>query len=119
MVAIGEPCYSSYGPTWLPFGVAYQPFTHFWGGCQNAQERPGPTLPGPGKCDHHCHHDPTQAGTADGLLATGERTITVMPAFADLAAPASFQRFIDHQIHAGSGWHKGGDNEKQEVATHR
>jgi hypothetical protein len=42
-----------------------------------------------------------------------------MPAEARLAAPASFQRFIDHQIPAFSGWHKGGDNEKQEVATQR
>jgi hypothetical protein len=41
-----------------------------------------------------------------------------MPAEARLAAEASFQRFIDDQIPAFSGWHKGRDNEKQEVATH-
>jgi hypothetical protein len=96
-----------------------QPFTHLWSGCQDTQERQGPTLLGPGKCDHHCHHDPAQAGTAHGLFAAGARTITVMASLADLAAPASFQRFIDHQIHAGSGWHKGRDNEKQELAAHR
>jgi len=41
-----------------------------------------------------------------------------MPAFADLAAEASFQRFIDDQIHAGSGWHKGLDDQQEQLATH-
>ena len=41
-----------------------------------------------------------------------------MASLANLAAPASFQRFIDDQIHAGFGWHKGLDNEQKELATH-
>ena len=96
-----------------------QLFTDLRAGCQHTEERQSPTLLGPGKCDHHCHHDPAQARTAHRLFATGERTIPVMAALADLAAEASFQRFIDHQIHAFPGRHKGRDNEKQEVAAHR
>src|SRR5437763_559735 len=96
-----------------------QLFTHFWAGCQHTEERQSPTLLGPGKWYDHCHHHPTQAGTAHRLFAAGEGTITGMASLADLAAEASFQRFIDHQIHAFSGWHKGRDNEKQELATHR
>jgi hypothetical protein len=42
-----------------------------------------------------------------------------MASLADLAAPAAFQRFIDHEIHAGSGWHKGFDDKQEQLATHR
>jgi hypothetical protein len=41
-----------------------------------------------------------------------------MASLADLAAPASFQRFIDHQIHTGSGFHKGLDDKQEQLATH-
>jgi hypothetical protein len=41
-----------------------------------------------------------------------------MASLADLAAPASFQRFIDHEIHASSFWHKGLDDEQEQLATH-
>jgi hypothetical protein len=37
----------------------------------------------------------------------------------DLAAPAPLQRFVNDQIHARTGWHKGLDNEEEELATHR
>jgi hypothetical protein len=42
-----------------------------------------------------------------------------MPSFADLAAPPPFQRFVNHQIHAGSGWHKRLDDEQEQLAAHR
>ena len=74
---------------------------------------------GPGKGYYHCHHDPAQAGTANVLFAAGEGTITVMPTFADLAAPAPFERFINHYIDSSACWDKGLDNEKQELTTDR
>jgi hypothetical protein len=36
----------------------------------------------------------------------------------DLAAEASFQRFIDHEIPAFSGWHKGLDEKQEQLANH-
>lgn len=42
-----------------------------------------------------------------------------MSSCADLAPPAPLQRFIDHQIDAGSYWHKGFDNEQEELAAYR
>jgi hypothetical protein len=41
-----------------------------------------------------------------------------MPAFADLATPAPFQRFINDQIPAFSGWHKRLDDQQEQLATH-
>ena len=41
-----------------------------------------------------------------------------MPSFADLAAPTPLQRFVNHQIHTGSGWHKGLANQQEQLATH-
>lgn len=96
-----------------------QPLTHFRGGRQDAQERQGPALLGPGNRYHYSHHDPAESWTADRSLATGERTIAVMAALADLAAPAPFQRFIDHQVHAGFCRDKGLDDQQEQLATHR
>jgi hypothetical protein len=42
-----------------------------------------------------------------------------MAALADLAAPAPFQRFIDHQVHAGSCRDKGFDDQQEQLATRR
>src|SRR5436309_14201025 len=36
----------------------------------------------------------------------------------DLAAEASFQRFIDDQIPAFSSWHKGLDDQQEQLAAH-
>ena len=104
-----------------PYGLVplAQLFTHFWGGSEYAQERQGPALLGPGKRHDDCHHDPAQSWAADFLFSAGESTVTVMPSFADLAAPASFERFINHQIDTSACWDKGLDNEKQELVTHR
>jgi len=41
-----------------------------------------------------------------------------MPAFANLAAPAPFQRFVNDQINANTCWDKSLDNEQQELAAH-
>jgi hypothetical protein len=42
-----------------------------------------------------------------------------MPSFADLAAPPPLERFVNHQIDTRSGWHKGLDNEQEQLAAHR
>ncbi len=42
-----------------------------------------------------------------------------MSPFADLAAPPPLQRFINDQIHTGADWHKGLDDEQEQLATHR
>jgi len=42
-----------------------------------------------------------------------------MASYADLAAPASLERFVTHQIHAGSGWHTGFDDAQEDMAAHR
>ena len=95
-----------------------QPFTHLWGRGEDAQERQGPSLLCPGKCHDHCHHDPAQPRAAHRAFPAGEGTVSIMPSFADLAAPPPLQRFVNDQIHARSGWHKGLDNEQEELATH-
>jgi hypothetical protein len=38
---------------------------------------------------------------------------------ARLAAPPPLQRFVNDQIHTGSGWYKGLNDEQQELTTHR
>src|SRR6266496_2234198 len=58
-------------------------------------------------------------GLRTSPLSAGEGTIAVMASEARLAAPASFQRFIDHEIPAFSGWHKGLDDQQEQLATHR
>jgi hypothetical protein len=42
-----------------------------------------------------------------------------MASFADLAAPSPLQRFIDHQVDAGFRWHKGLDDEQEQLAADR
>ncbi|GHO80089.1 hypothetical protein KSD_78600 [Ktedonobacter sp. SOSP1-85] len=41
-----------------------------------------------------------------------------MPSFADLAAPPSFECFVDYQIDTRSDWHKGLDDEQEQLAAH-
>ncbi|HLI07346.1 MAG TPA: hypothetical protein VKV40_12320 [Ktedonobacteraceae bacterium] len=35
-----------------------------------------------------------------------------------LGTPASLPRFVNDQVHAGSCWHKGRDDEQEQLATH-
>lgn len=58
-------------------------------------------------------------GRLDFPRATGKRTLTGLAPCADRAAPASFGRFITHQIDTSVCWYQRLDHEKQEVATHR
>lgn len=41
-----------------------------------------------------------------------------MAAFADLAAPAPFERLVNDQLDAGSDWDKGLDDEQEQLAAH-
>jgi hypothetical protein len=96
-----------------------QPFTPVRSGCQHTHERQRPPLCCPGERRHHRHHDPSQSRTPYRPLSAGESTLTVMASRADRATPAPFQRVIDHEIHAGSGWHNGLDDQHEHLATHR
>jgi hypothetical protein len=94
-----------------------QPFTDLQSGCQHTQKGQGPALLRPRHGDDDRHHDPSQAKTAHRPVVAREGAIALMPWFADLAAPASLQRFVNHQIHAGAGWHKGLDEDQEQLPT--
>ena len=46
---------------------------------------------------------------------TGAGVIPIVPTFVDLAAPATFQGLVDHDIHAASRLAKGLDDEPKHV----
>jgi hypothetical protein len=95
-----------------------QSCAHFWSGCQHAQEGQGPSLLCPGEANDDGHHDPAQPRAAHRAFFAGEGAIAVMAAFADLAAPAPFERLVNDQLYAGSGWHKRLDDEQEQLAVH-
>ncbi len=92
--------------------------TYRWGCRQHAQKGQGTALLGPGQGDNHGHDDPSESRTAYRSFATGEATVAVMPTFADLAAPAPLQRFIDDQFQRGACLDEGFYNAGEQLTAH-
>ena len=95
-----------------------QLFTDFRSRGEYAQERQGASLLCPGKGHDHCQHDPAQSRAASRAFTASEGAVALLPSFPDLAAPPPLQCLINAQLHACSGFHKGLNKEKQELATH-
>ncbi|HEU5377702.1 MAG TPA: hypothetical protein VFV38_19935 [Ktedonobacteraceae bacterium] len=94
-----------------------QLLAHRWRGRQHGQKRQGPGVLAPRNWHHGRHHDPSQLWAADRTLATGERTVAIVPALADLRPPASFQRLVDGDLDDRISRQERLDHQKQQTPT--
>ena len=60
---------------------------------EHTQERQRPSLLGPRKAHHHCHHDPTQPRATRRAFSAGESAISIVPSEARSGCPSAVPAF--------------------------